>query len=81
MTARKAVLLTSLLWLTVLASCASTKITTWLITDKGDLMHKTGSAEQHKTVAEAVKYRCYSEIDDTAWRKLLADYQACCSEK
>lgn len=81
MTARKAALLTSLLWLTALGSCASsTTIKTWLIEKEG-LRHKTSSVNETMTFLEANGYRCYSKADDQTWREELASYKSCCEQR
>lgn len=80
MTARKAALITSLLWLTGLGSCASSaKIRTWLIEDEG-LRHKTSAVNEALTFVEAKGYRCYSPKDDETWRQGYAAYKSCCEQ-
>lgn len=60
--------------LIILSSCAALSIKTWIV-KSGDLIHGT----ETKTVAEAEGFRCYSELDDTAWRTELKIQRACCS--
>ena len=75
----KTFFLTSLGWVCLLASCASTPtVKTWTIgpSDLTDL--DTGAV---LTFLQAQGYRCYSQADDTFWRNELAVAQECCPAK
>lgn len=79
---RKTILLTSLFWIGTFASCASSEvIKTWIIVDKDHVRHHTNDVDELKTIADVVGYRCYSKIDDTAWRSRMNDLSACCDAK
>lgn len=39
---------------------------------------KGGQITEALSILEMAKYRCYSEIDDTAWRNRMA---ICCADK
>ncbi len=66
--------LTILIVLSGLASCASLKITTWIL-KQGELVH----GQDRKAVLEAEDYRCYSRADDSAWREELKLQRNCCN--
>ncbi len=70
---RKKGMLVIPLILIVLSSCAALQITTWII-KQGGLVH----GHDQKAIAEAEGYRCYSELDDSAWRNELKAQRACC---
>ena len=70
----KAVLYTNLLWILMIASCAST-VKTWIIGANGLTENDT---HEVLTFLQAQGYRCYSESDDEFWRNQLAAQEACC---
>jgi hypothetical protein len=71
---------TSLIWIISLSSCAGIQIKTWFLDSKTEnaLIRKNedGSIQEKLTYLEAYGYRCYSPIDDEAWRTRLAE---CCA--
>lgn len=70
---------TSVIWLCLVASCATTdSIKTWII-DKDGLHHNVGDVHDFKEFAEAMGYRCYSKEDDTEWRNRMNSLEACCN--
>lgn len=56
-----------------LSCCAALTVTTWVV-KQGELVHGLDK----KSVLEAEGYRCYSEIDDSAWRNELKIQRDCC---
>lgn len=67
-----------------LSACAGLVITTWQISARdAELQRKDaqGHVIAHKPLTEADDYRCYSPVDDEAWRKEHADLRACCNSK
>lgn len=71
---------TSLIWIISLSACAGLKIKTWFLDAKEQnaLIRKasTGEITERLSYIEADGYRCYSPIDDEAWRTRLAQ---CCA--
>lgn len=59
-----------------LSCCAALTVTTWTI-KQGNLVHGLDK----KTILEGEGFRCYSEIDDSAWRNTLKIERACCDSK
>jgi hypothetical protein len=76
----KIVVVTSLIWILGLSSCAGLKIKTWFLSSKTDgaLVRKDshGQIMESLNYIQADGYRCYSEQDDTAWRNRLV---LCCN--
>lgn len=72
---------TSLIWTLCLSSCAALNIKTWFL----DGMHEqalirrdsNGNIKEKLTFLEGDGYRCYSAVDDEAWRNRLIQ---CCAK-
>ncbi len=77
----RVVVVTSLIWILCLSSCAGLKIKTWFLDGKDAqaLIRKdsSGNITEKLTYFEADGYRCYSQADDTAWRNRMA---LCCAD-
>ena len=73
--------ITSCIWLGVIASCASSQtIKTWIVVPEG-FRHHTNEIDEMMSLLQAQGYRCYSAADDQVWRDELATYKACCDQK
>lgn len=74
------VVATCLIWIICLSSCAGLKIKTWFLDGKDEqaLIRKNddGVVTEKLTYIEADGYRCYSPVDDEAWRTRLVE---CCA--
>ena len=58
-------------------------ITTWIISAKdAELQRKDGNGNvvARKSLHDADGYRCYSRVDDEAWRSQFAAAKACCGQ-
>lgn len=67
-----------------LSACGGLVITTWLISAKrGELVREDGHGNvvASKPLSEADRYRCYSPVDDEAWRKQYSELKTCCDSK
>lgn len=88
---RKPVLWTSLAWIGLLGSCASTElIKTWGVgaaNVRPDCQlekplirtNDAGVIQEALTVLQANAYRCYSPVDDEAWRTRMVQLESCCN--
>jgi hypothetical protein len=77
---QKTILLTWILCLSAVGACGSLQIKTWLIdANDGSLVRtKNGVVIEKQSYTDANGYRCYSPIDDEAWRARMATLSACC---
>ncbi len=71
-------LVTNVLWLVLLGSCANGTVKTWIIGDL-DLKHNQGHIHESMSFLSALGYRCYSPSDDEFWRNQLASAESCCN--
>lgn len=75
------VMVTSLTWILFL-SCTGLTIKTWYVEGitENALIRRSedGSIQERLTFLQAHGYRCYSPVDDEAWRARLI---ACCAKE
>lgn len=79
----KIVMVTSLIWIGFLSSCAGLNIKTWYLDAEEEqaLIRRNadGSIKEKISYLQAQGYLCYSVTDDEAWRTRLA--QCCAAAK
>lgn len=67
-----------------LIACAGLTIKTWYLDAQLKKLVRRDSAGNIREIKELIDadgYRCYSRIDDEAWRKEYSSLSACCNQK